>query len=273
MGKANRGKRTARRTSKQRAKRWLRNMSAGIIAGALTLVLGGSPALSRCSRVQSAVESIVGTSASNTVSVASLGDIPEYSDSLWVCIDADGAHAQGTPSFSDEEVARAKQGSFLQFSDLDSLSRCGTAFARLGTDTLSYEERQSIRSVYPSGWVQHRYSFVDGGGLYNRSHLIAHALCGENANEKNLITGTRAMNTEAMTTFENQTARYIEDTGNHVLYRVTPMFEEGELVARGVHMEAQSVEDGGAGLSFNVYCYNVQPGVTIDYTTGENHAT
>ena len=134
------------------------------------------------------------------------------------------------------------------------------------------EERGSIGMVKPSGWVTAKYDFVDGKYLYNRCHLIGYQLSGENANEENLITGTRYMNTEGMLTFENMTADYIDETGNHVMYRVTPDFRGDELVARGVLMEAESVEDDGAGLSFNVYCYNVQPGVVINYADGTSYA-
>ena len=137
-------------------------------------------------------------------------------------------------------------------------------------DLMPTEERESISKVKPTGWVQHQYDFVDGGNLYNRCHLIGFQLTGENANEKNLITGTRYMNVEGMLPFENQVADYVASTGNHVLYRVTPAFVDTELVARGVEMEAYSVEDQGRGVCFHVYCYNVQPGVEIDYATGEN---
>ena len=137
-------------------------------------------------------------------------------------------------------------------------------------DLMPTEERESISKVKPTGWVQNQYDFVDGGNLYNRCHLIGFQLTGENANEKNLITGTRYMNVEGMLPFENQVADYVASTGNHVLYRVTPAFVDTELVARGVEMEAYSVEDQGRGVCFHVYCYNVQPGVEIDYATGEN---
>ena len=137
-------------------------------------------------------------------------------------------------------------------------------------DLMPTEERESISKVKPTGWVQNQYDFVDGGNLYNRCHLIGFQLTGENANEKNLITGTRYMNVEGMLPFENQVADYVASTGNHVLYRVIPAFTGTELVARGVEMEAYSVEDQGRGVCFHVYCYNVQPGVKIDYATGEN---
>lgn len=171
-----------------------------------------------------------------------------------------------------EEISRAQSGAFTEFSRLDYLGRCGAALACLGQETLPAKPRESISHVYPSGWDQRSYEFIDEGVLYNRCHLVAFSLCGENDNECNLITGTRAMNVDGMEPLEEQTVHYIERTHNHVLYRVTPLFEEGELVACGVHMEAYSLEDAGAGLSFNVFCYNNQPGVTIDYVTGASRA-
>ena len=158
----------------------------------------------------------------------------------------------------------------MQFSDLDFEGRCGTAFARIGPDTISNEKRGDISQVHPSGWVQRKYSFVDDGMLYNRSHLIAHQLCGENANEKNLITGTRTFNAVGMLYYEELVGDYVRSTGNHVLYRVTPLFAANDLVARGVQMEAKSVEDNGEAVQFNVFVYNVEPGVAIDYVTGES---
>ena len=162
------------------------------------------------------------------------------------------------------------RGAFMQFSDLDFEGRCGEAFARIGTDTVSSEARGDISRVHPSGWVQHKYDFVDDGVLYNRCHLIAHQLCGENANEKNLITGTRTFNVVGMLYYEELVGNYVRSTGNHVLYRVTPLFAANDLVARGVQMEAESIEDGGEAIRFNVFVYNVEPGVEIDYVTGES---
>ena len=158
----------------------------------------------------------------------------------------------------------------MQFSDLDFEGRCGTAFARIGPDTISNEKRGDISQVHPSGWVQRKYNFVDDGMLYNRSHLIAHQLCGENANEKNLITGTRTFNAVGMLYYEELVGDYVRNTGNHVLYRVTPLFAANDLVARGVQMEAKSLEDNGEAVQFNVFVYNVEPGVAIDYVTGES---
>lgn len=171
------------------------------------------------------------------------------------------------PGFTVQDEAR---GTFMQFSDLDFEGRCGTAFARIGPDTVSNEKRGDISQVHPSGWVQRKYSFVDDGMLYNRSHLIAHQLCGENANEKNLITGTRTFNAVGMLYYEELVGDYVRSTGNHVLYRVTPLFAANDLVARGVQMEAKSVEDNGEAVQFNVFVYNVEPGVAIDYVTGES---
>lgn len=192
---------------------------------------------------------------------ATIADIPAYTGAL--CIDIN----HGMPGFTVQDEAR---GTFMQFSDLDFEGRCGTAFARIGPDTISNEKRSDISQVHPSGWVQRKYSFVDDGMLYNRSHLIAHQLCGENANEKNLITGTRTLNAVGMLYYEELVGDYVRSTGNHVLYRVTPLFAANDLVARGVQMEAKSVEDNGEAIQFNVFVYNVEPGVTIDYVTGES---
>lgn len=192
---------------------------------------------------------------------ATIADIPAYTGAL--CIDIN----HGMPGFTAQDEAR---GTFMQFSDLDFEGRCGTAFARIGPDTVSNEKRGDISQVRPSGWVQRKYSFVDDGMLYNRSHLIAHQLCGENANEKNLITGTRTFNAVGMLYYEELVGDYVRSTGNHVLYRVTPLFAANDLVARGVQMEAKSVEDNGEAIQFNVFVYNVEPGVAIDYVTGES---
>lgn len=159
---------------------------------------------------------------------------------------------------------------FEKYSVLDSYGRCGVAYACLGKETMPTEERGSIGQVKPSGWKTVKYDCVDGKYLYNRCHLIGFQLSGENANKRNLITGTRYMNIEGMLPFENMVADYIEETGNHVLYRVTPVFIDDELVARGVQMEALSVEDNGDGICFNVFCYNSQPEVIIDYATGNS---
>lgn len=200
-------------------------------------------------------------SQANSPAAVQIADIPEYSGAL--CIDVNNSE----PGFTDDDL---KRGAFMEFSDLDFEGRCGAAFARIGTDTLSNAPRGDISQVHPSGWEQHRYDFVDQEMLYNRSHLIAHQLCGEDANENNLITGTRTMNSVGMTYYENIVANYVKQTGNHVLYRVTPIFAANDLVARGVQMEAESVEDDGQAVRFNVFVYNVEPGVEIDYVTGKS---
>ena len=191
----------------------------------------------------------------------SLEEVPAYSGSPYVELDGN------QPGFSLEERTTD---SFETYSTLDALGRCGPAYACIGQDLMPTEDRESISSVRPTGWVQAEYDFVDGGSLYNRCHLIGFQLTGENANEENLITGTRYMNVEGMLPFENMVADYIKETGNHVLYRAAPIFEGENLVASGVVMEALSVEDEGEGVCFHVYVYNVQPGVEIDYATGES---
>lgn len=171
----------------------------------------------------------------------------------------------GVPFFTEEEL---KTESYETYSELDSLGRCGITVACIGKDIMPTEERGSIGGVKPSGWHTVKYDVVDGKYLYNRCHLIGYQLTGENANKKNLITGTRYMNVEGMLPFENLVADYVKETENHVMYRVTPIFNGSDLVALGVLMEAFSVEDNGAGISFCVYVYNNQPGIIIDYSTG-----
>lgn len=201
-------------------------------------------------------------SASTPAAEDILVQIPEYSGEPYTEINGN------TPVFSSEMMTAE---SWESYRDLDRLGRCGAAFASIGRDLMPTEERQSIGMIRPSGWHTVRYdNLIEGKYLYNRCHLIAYQLTGQNANELNLITGTRYMNTVGMQPFENQVAEYIRTTGNHVLYRVTPIFKGSELVARGVQMEALSVEDSGKGLCFNVFIYNVQPGITIDYATGES---
>ena len=190
-----------------------------------------------------------------------LNNLPEYTDSPFVRLN------RNQPYFEDDDYTTK---AFEEYGKLDSLGRCTLAYACIGKEIMPISDRGSIGQVKPTGWQTSKYDFVDGKYLYNRCHLIGYQLSGENANEKNLITGTRYMNTEGMLPFENMIAEYVEETGNHVLYRVTPIFENDNLVAKGVVMEAFSVEDEGEGLCFNVFCYNVQPGVYIDYATGEN---
>lgn len=171
------------------------------------------------------------------------------------------------PGFKENELSTDP---FETYAPLDSLGRCGTAYANLCRELMPTGERGNIGQVKPTGWQSVRYDNVDGKNLYNRCHLIGWQLAGEDANERNLITGTRYMNVEGMLPFENMVADYIKETGNHVLYRVTPVFTGDNLVADGVQMEALSVEDEGEGISFNVFCYNAQPGISIDYATGES---
>lgn len=170
------------------------------------------------------------------------------------------------PEFSDSEITTQ---SFEEYAQLDELGRCGTAYACIGTDLMPTEKRGNISMVKPTGWHSVRYDCVEGASLYNRSHLIGYQLSGENANENNLITGTRYMNV-GMIPFEEEVADYVKETDNHVMYRVTPVFEGDNLIASGVQMEALSVEDDGEGVAYNVFLYNVQPGIEIDYATGSS---
>lgn len=188
-----------------------------------------------------------------------LSQIPEYTGDASVAVNGN------LPFFIDDEITDQ---SFETYSPLDALGRCGVAFACVGQDLMPTEERGSIGQVKPSGWHLVKYDCVDGKYLYNRCHLIGYQLTAENANERNLITGTRYLNIEGMLPFENQVADYVQQIGNHVLYRVTPVFENDNLLASGVLMEGYSVEDSGAGVCFCAYAYNVQPGVQIDYATG-----
>ncbi|WP_409967693.1 DNA/RNA non-specific endonuclease [Bengtsoniella intestinalis] len=202
----------------------------------------------------------------NTIVVASfdLDNIPIYTDNPYVIIN------DNVPFFDDMELTTS---SFEQYAPLDSLERCGIAVANVGIDLMPTDDRESISVIYPTGWVQAQYDIVSGGYLYNRSHIIGFQLTGENANKENLITGTRQMNVDVMLPFENLVAEYVKETENHVYFRVTPIFEGDNLLATGVLMEGQSVEDDGEGMLFNVFCYNAQAGVTIDYATGESWLT
>ena len=191
----------------------------------------------------------------------SVKNVPEFSDQPFAVIN------DNQPDFTQEDMT---QKAYEFYSELDSLGRCGYAMACVGQELMPTEDRESISSVNPSGWVQAKYDNVDGKNLYNRCHLIGFQLTGENANDRNLITGTRYLNVEGMLPFENMIADYVKETGNHVLYRVTPVYQGNELVARGVQLEAKSVEDNGLGVCFHVYAYNNQPGIVIDYTTGES---
>ena len=204
---------------------------------------------------------ITAQSASDYVNY-DLSNIPDYDGKAYVELNGN------VPEFSESEKTYSE--SFEEYGKLDSLGRCTYAVSCIGKDLMPTEKRGSIGSVKPSGWHISKYDFVDGKYLYNRCHLIGYQLTAENANERNLITGTRYLNIEGMLPFENDVADYIEITNNHVYYKVTPIFEGNNLVANGVQMQAYSVEDNGQGISFNVYCYNVQPGVAIDYATGDN---
>ena len=194
-------------------------------------------------------------------SYVTVDDVPAYSGEPYVEVN------DNQPEFTEEELTTV---SYEDYSELDELGRCQTAEACIGQDLMPTEARESISNVKPTGWKNKSYDTVDGGYVYNRCHLIGYQLTGENANEENLITGTRYMNVEGMLPFEEEVAAYIKETDNHVMYRVTPVFERDDLIASGVQMQAESVEDDGAGISFNVYVYNVQPYVVIDYKTGEN---
>ena len=192
-------------------------------------------------------------------------NVPAFSGKPYVVLD------DNQPRFSAKDKKR--RSAYESYAPLDSLGRCGVAFACLCKETMPTEKRGEIGQVRPSGWHTVKYDTVDGKYLYNRCHLIGYQLSAENANTRNLITGTRYLNTQGMLPFENLVADYIKETGNHVLYRVTPIFSGDDPVAKGVEMEAWSVEDRGDGVCFHVYCYNNQPGIKIDYATGDSHTT
>lgn len=200
--------------------------------------------------------------AGSTEQPISISEIPAYSGNAYIVIN------NNIPCFTDDELSTT---SFEYYSELDDLGRCGVCVASIGPDIMPTEERGEIGSVKPSGWHTVKYpELIDGNYLYNRCHLIGYQLTGENANTKNLITGTRYMNVEGMLPFEGMVADYVKETGNHVMYRVTPVFEGDNLVAHGVLIEAESLEDYGSGILFHVFCYNVQPGIVIDYATGDS---
>lgn len=190
-----------------------------------------------------------------------MGMLPSYDSKPYTKVN------NNKPFFKDYEIIG---GSFEYYSNLDEFGRCNVAMASVGTDIMPTEPRESISSVKPTGWINVPYDIVDGRYLYNRCHLIGFQLTGENANKRNLITGTRYMNVDGMLPFENMVDDYIEKTGNNVMYRVTPVFTNNNLVADGVLLEAYSVEDNGKGICFCIYCYNVQPGIFIDYATGKS---
>lgn len=190
-----------------------------------------------------------------------INNLPEYKGKPYLVIN------NNEPNFEKSELVTK---SFEKYSELDSLKRCGVADSIIGKDLMPTSKRENISSVKPSGWKSIKYNGIDGKSLYNRCHLIGFQLAGENANKRNLITGTRYLNTKGMLPFENMVADYVKEKNHHVRYRVTPIFVGNELVARGVQMEAISIEDNGKAVKFNVYCFNVQPNIEIDYKTGNS---
>ena len=237
-----------------------KKVSAVVIAIALTIYIGNNYK-EEINNFFSDLN-IVGRTTAFEETSYNLGDIPEYDGvSEYVIIN------NNEPFFNDKDI---NTNVFEEYSKLDLLGRCGVAYANIGLELMPTEERGSIGSVKPSGWKTIKYDIVDGKYLYNRCHLIGFQLTGENANKENLITCTRQMNAGTMLDFENEVADYIRKTNNHVLYRATPIFEGDNLIASGVHLEALSVEDNGEGIKFNVYLYNIQDGIEIDYKTGES---
>lgn len=229
---------------------------AGHAAGAVVAGEDFSGALGSKDKADGPQEDLV-----NNNSYVSLDAIPAYDGRAYVAVN------NNEPFFTDSDMTTT---AFENYSDLDSLGRCGVAYANICKDIMPTEERGKIGMIKPSGWHTVKYDVIKDRYLYNRCHLIGYQLAGENANPKNLITGTRYLNVEGMLPFENLVADYVNNTGNHVLYRVTPMFSGSNLVANGVLIEAKSVEDNGGGILFNVYCYNVQPGVGINYENGDS---
>ena len=228
----------------------------GYAAGAVVAGEDSSGALGSKDNADGPQEDLV-----NNNSYVSLDAIPAYDGKAYVAVN------NNEPFFTDSDMTTT---AFENYSDLDSLGRCGVAYANICKDIMPTEERGKIGMIKPSGWHTVKYDVIKDRYLYNRCHLIGYQLAGENANPKNLITGTRYLNVEGMLPFENLVADYVNNTGNHVLYRVTPMFSGSNLVANGVLIEAKSVEDNGGGILFNVYCYNVQPGVGINYENGDS---
>jgi len=242
-------------TKKQRKN--LNKLIVAIIVIAVGLIIGIAEGRGN-EIIQDIKTSVLGITEEQSYNI---GQIPEYSGKAYVIIN------NNKPNFKEEDKTTK---SFEKYSNLDSLNRCGVAYANVSKETMPTEERGRIGMIKPSGWHTVKYNNVDGKYLYNRCHLIGYQLTGENANEKNLITCTRYMNTVGMLEFENKVANYVKETNNHVLYRVTPIFEGNNLLASGTQMEAYSVEDQGKGISFNVYVYNIQKGITIDYKTGDS---
>lgn len=242
----------------------------GVLLICIFLILSGCKA--DFTKAGNNPSTISGTTEQKTVSSASQTtlsesnaqppwQIPQYAGEPYTEINSN------IPFFTEDEISAQF---FETYSPLDDLGRCGVAFACVGQDLMPTKERGSIGQIKPSGWYLVKYDCVDGKYLYNRCHMIGYQLTAENANERNLITGTRYLNVEGMLPFENQVTDYVQQTSNHVLYRATPIFEGDNLLASGVLMEGYSVEDSGVGICFYVYVFNVQPGVQIDYTTGES---
>lgn len=229
----------------------------------IALILAAVLSLSSCDVLLDILEPIFTPDDNTPAYVDNLDEIPEFSGNSYVIVN------NNVPFFEEDEIVREH---YEFYSELDTLGRCGYAMACLSQELMpkDSEERGDINSVYPSGWNQAEYDIVEGGWLYNRSHLIGWQLTAENANRKNLITGTRFMNSPGMVLYENKVADYIKETTNHVMYRVTPIYKGTNLVASGVLMEALSVEDNGDGVCFNVYVYNNQPGIRINYADGSS---
>ena len=236
--------------------KWKNNMRALAMVICLALTMQFASGCGTTESAQSTQENVT-----TIVETFDFAAVPAYDGTAYVAVN------DNVPFFTEEELSSA---SYETYGELDPLGRCTVCVASVGQDLMPAEERGNIGAVKPTGWHTVKYDFVDGKYLYNRCHLIGYQLTGENANEKNLITGTRYLNIEGMLPFENMVADYVKETGNHVMYRVTPIFEGDNLLANGVLMEGYSVEDKGSGVSYCVFAYNVQPGIEIDYATGES---
>ena len=241
-----------------------KRLSLPAVIIAIAVIAAGSFGIIDSNSADGILSSILGgdtvqTTGSSASDIVDVSDIPDYSGEPYIEVNGN------IPYFKSSDLTTTY---FEHYSDLDSLGRCGEAYVNICQDTMPTEPRGSISSIKPSGWHTYKYDFVDGKYLYNRCHLIGYQLAGDNY-RTNLITGTRQFNVDGMLPFENMVADYVKETDNHVLYRVTPMYDGDDLVAQGVLMEAESVEDKGDGVEFCVFAYNVQDGVEIDYTTGE----
>ncbi len=235
---------------------------AGIILLTALLCFGSSLAMTGCDEGDmQGFQQDEGLSFTGEFGTFTLEDLPKYEGKPYTAVN------DNVPQFDKADMT---EDAFEEYSDLDRLGRCGVCYANVCRELMPTEKRGSIGSVKPTGWVTSKYDFIDGKYLYNRCHLLGYQLTAENANEKNLITGTRYMNVQGMLPFENLVADYVQETGGHVLYRVTPVFIGDELVARGVLMEGWSVEDEGESICFNVFVHNVQSGVMINYADGSN---